>query len=120
MGYAKSRTKAYARLEGYMGKTFETGRDLEGIEPVEYWESLFLEAYDIGRESVLRRDGGEVIDGGGGGAWLGFGGEAPGTGEVTGDEVDGISVIVVMPRSNKKAESGEARAIWRTRPRSPN
>ena len=79
-----------------MGNTFETGRDLEGIEPVEYWESLFLEAYDIGRESVLRRDGGEVIEGGGG-AWLGFGAEAAGTGEVTGDEVDDISVIVVMP-----------------------
>ena len=50
-----------------MGNMWEVGRDLEGISPVEYWESLFFEACDIGRDRVLRRDCGEVINGGRGG-----------------------------------------------------
>lgn len=47
-----------------MGTIYETGRDREGTEPVEYWDNLFLDAWDIGRGIVVRRAGGEVMSGG--------------------------------------------------------
>lgn len=47
-----------------MGNRYDGGRDREGIEPVEYCDSRFLEACDMGRGSVLRREGGDVMRGG--------------------------------------------------------
>jgi hypothetical protein len=65
--YAKSRTSVYERLDGKMGKIWDGGRDRDGPEPVEYCDSRCLDAWDIGRGSVLLRAGGEVISGGSGG-----------------------------------------------------
>lgn len=73
-----------------MGKTCEGGRDLDGIEPVEYCDSRFLEACDIGRGSVLRREGFDVISGGKAG-WFGFVEEGSVGGDVAGDEVIDIT-----------------------------
>lgn len=94
-GYAKSLTRVYGRLEGKRGKMCEGGLDREGMEPVEYCDSRFLEAYDNGRGSVLLRDGGDVMRGGRAG-WLGFAaGEPMGGGEVAGLEPgDMIAVIL--------------------------
>lgn len=73
-----------------------------GKEPVEYWESRLLEACDIGRDVMLRRDGGEVIRGGSAG-WLGFGGEdAAAGGEVAGEVVD-ITTVIDMPHKTSQA-----------------
>lgn len=63
-GYAKSRTWVYERVEGNIRYMCDVGRDLVGREPVEYWESRFLETCDIGLAGTLRCDGGEVIKGG--------------------------------------------------------
>lgn len=74
-----------------------------GKEPVEYWESRLLEACDIGRDVMLRRDGGEVIRGGSAG-WLGFGGEdAAAGGEVAGEEVVDITTVIDMPQKTSQA-----------------
>jgi hypothetical protein len=54
----------YVRLEWKMGNRYEAGRDREGIDPVEYCDRRFLEACDIGRGMLVRRAGGEVINGG--------------------------------------------------------
>lgn len=66
------------------------------MDPVEYCDNRFLDACDMGRESVDLRFGfgGDVIRGGSGG-WLGFTpGDAMGGGEVAGDDVgDMIAVI---------------------------
>jgi hypothetical protein len=35
-GYAKSLTNVYDRLEGNAGKTWDSGRDLVGIDTTEY------------------------------------------------------------------------------------
>lgn len=93
--YAKSRTRAYGRLEGKRGKTWEGGRDLDGIEPVEYCDSLFLEACDIGRGSVDLREGGEVINGGSGGWFALDDGEVTAGGEVAGDELGDITAVIL-------------------------
>lgn len=50
----------------------------------------------MGRDSVLRRDCGEVINGGSG-DWLGFGEVEAGAGEVAGDDIVDMAVVVVMP-----------------------
>ena len=86
MGYAKSRTRAYERLEGNIWKIFDGGRDREGAEPVEYCDNRFLEACDSGLESVERRLGGEVISGGNGGRLAFAEGDAAG-GEAAGEEL---------------------------------
>lgn len=54
----------YGRLEWKIGKTWEGGRERDGIEVVEYWESRLLDACEFGRCRVERRDCGEVIKGG--------------------------------------------------------
>lgn len=50
----------------------------------------------MGRDSVLRRDCGEVINDGSG-DWLGFGEVEAGAGDVAGDEIIDIAVVEVMP-----------------------
>lgn len=56
-----------------------------------------MEACDMGRDRVLRRDGGDVMSGGSAG-WLGFGDEeAAARGEEAGEEVVDITAVVVMP-----------------------
>jgi hypothetical protein len=68
----------------------EGGRDLEGMELVEYCDNLFFDAYEVGRCKIDRREGGDVISGGNGG-WFGFE-----DGEDTGDEeVAGETVSIV-------------------------
>lgn len=79
-----------------MGNMWEVGRDLEGTEPTEYWERRFLDACDIGRCRVLRREEGEVMSGGRAG-WFGFGEEATTRGDAAGEEVFDITAVVVMP-----------------------
>jgi hypothetical protein len=71
-----------------MGKICDGGRDREGPEPVEYCDRRFLDAYDIGRGSVLLRPGGEVINGGSAG-WLGFAPGEASAGDEFGDGDDG-------------------------------
>lgn len=72
MGYAKSRTFVYGRLEWKMGKMCDGGREREYPDTLEYWDILFLEAWDVWRCSVRRAErGGEVIRGGKDG-WFGF------------------------------------------------
>lgn len=66
------------------------GRDLEGMELVEYCDNLFFDAYEVGRCKIDRREGGDVISGGNDG-WFGFE-----DGEDTGDEeVAGETVSIV-------------------------
>ena len=78
---------------------WDTGRDREGPEPVEYWDSLCLDAWDMGRGIVDRRLGGEVISGGKA-VWLAT--EEPGDGaaggEVVGDVEDMTAVILQVGR----------------------
>lgn len=63
------------------------GRDLEGMEFTEYCDNLFFDACEVGRCRLVRREGGDVINGGNGG-WLGFeDGEDTGDGEVAGETV---------------------------------
>lgn len=71
----------------------------------------------MGRDSVLRRDAGEVISGGSAG-WLGFGEEeaaaAAGRGGVAGAEVVNITaVVVVMPCKANGATVVRSRAHGR-------
>ncbi|KAF7561825.1 hypothetical protein G7046_g2309 [Stylonectria norvegica] len=96
-----------------MGNTWEVGRDLEGSEPVEYCDSLFLEACDIGRDRVLLRDCGDVINGGSGG-WFEFGGEEDAAGAVGDDEVVDITAVEVMPpRQSRGMASVRSGALGR-------
>ena len=96
MGYAKSRTVVYDKLEWNAGNMCDGGRDLEGPEAFEYCESLFLEAWDSGRcrPAVPLRIGEDVIRGVSGG-WFGFadGGDR-GDCEVVGDELDGKTAVI--------------------------
>jgi hypothetical protein len=84
-----------------MGKIWEGGRERDGTELVEYWERRFLEACDIGRGSVLRRVGGDVINGGREG-WFGLPvGDVTAGGDVAGDELgDIIAVMMKRPRTH--------------------
>lgn len=87
----------YDRLEWKTGKRKEPGRDRDGTEPVEYCDSRFLEAWDIGRGTADRRAGGEVISGVKAG-WFGFvvcccGGTAGG--ETAWDEYDEDMIAVI-------------------------
>jgi len=80
-----------------MAKTCECGRDRAGIEPVEYCDSRFLAALDIGRGRLLRRTGGGDVMRGGRGGRLGFDeGDRMAAGDVAGDEVDDITTVVMM------------------------
>lgn len=67
------------------------------MEPVEYWDSLFLDRCDIGRGIVDRREGGDVIKGGSEG-WFGFAeGDCDNTtagGDVAGDEPEDMIVAI--------------------------
>lgn len=55
-----------------------------------------MEARDIGLESVLRREGGDVISGGSGG-WVALEvGEVAGCGEVGGEEAEDIVVVILV------------------------
>lgn len=76
----------------------ELGRDLDGADPAEYCDNLLLEACDIGRPRVLRRDGVEVANGGKA-AWLGLcrGDEPWGCGDAT-EEASVIVAVAVIPR----------------------
>ena len=74
---------------------WEGGREREWMEPVEYCESRFLDAWDMGRGNVLRREGGEVIKGGSE-VWLGLeAGEDITAGGVSGVDVDDIITIIL-------------------------
>lgn len=44
-----------------MGNACDGGRDLDGTEPTEYCDSRFFEGCDMGRDSVVRRDGVDVV-----------------------------------------------------------
>lgn len=55
VGYAKSRTLVYGRLEWKMGNTCDGGRERDMPDMVEYCESLFFEACDVERCIVGRR-----------------------------------------------------------------
>jgi hypothetical protein len=83
-----------------MGNMWDGGRDLEGAEPVEYCESRFFEACDIGLGRVDRRVGGDVMSGGSAG-WFAFdpGEGAAAGGDVAGDDVDAMVVVIVRQRS---------------------
>lgn len=90
--YAKSRTVVYGRTTG---NTWEGGRDRQGIELVEYCDSLFIEACEAGCCRFGRfggaAAGGDVIKGGNGG-WFGFDdGEDNGEGDI-GEEVAASSI----------------------------
>ena len=77
----------YGKLEWNTGKICDGGRDLEGMELVEYCDNLFFDACEVGLCKVDRRAGGDVISGGKGG-WFGFeDGEETGDGEVAGETV---------------------------------
>lgn len=89
-----------------MGKRNEAGRDRDGTEPVEYCDSRFFEARDIGRGATDRRAGGEVIKGVKVG-WFGFvvvvvvvdsWCDGAAGGETTGDEYDEDMIAVIDGR----------------------
>jgi hypothetical protein len=65
----------YVRLEGKTGNRREDGRedgrDRDGADPVEYWDSRSLDTCDIGSGIIAGRAGGDVIRGGSAG-WFGF------------------------------------------------
>lgn len=67
------------------------------MEPVEYWDNLFLDTCDIGRGITDRREGGEVIKGGNEG-WFGFAEEGcdriTAGGEVAGDEPEDMIAAI--------------------------
>lgn len=68
------------------------------MEPVEYCDSRFLDACDMGRGRVDLRFGfgGDVIRGGSGG-WLGFvPGEVIAGGEVAGDDVGDMIAVMFL------------------------
>ncbi|RYC61920.1 hypothetical protein CHU98_g4311 [Xylaria longipes] len=73
------------------------------MEPVEYWDSLFLDTCDIGRGIVDRREGGDVMRGGSEG-WFGFAeGECDNTtagGDVAGDEPE--DTMEAMERKKRR------------------
>ena len=70
------------------------GRDRDGIELVEYCDKRFLDACDMGRGSVLRRDGGEVINGGRGGCAALVVCEEITGGEVAGEEPGDMTAVM--------------------------
>jgi len=86
----------YGRLDGKTGYMVETGRDLGGIEPVEYCDSLFLDACDIGRGSVVRRAGGDVIKGGREERFEFEVGDETAGGDVAGEEVCDIVAVIAL------------------------
>lgn len=97
-----------------VGKTWEGGRDLEGMElVVEYCDRRFLDACDIGRGRLLLRAGGEVMSGGSAGcAGLaaavadgdgdGDGDERAGGGEVAGDEPGDKTAVMVRESGDEE------------------
>lgn len=91
----------------------EIGRDRVGTEATEYCESLFFEACDMGRESVVRRAGVVAIGGRVAVAALPGENEPSAGGEVAGDEAADMTAVVVMPLS---ATVGDAtRVEYRSR-----
>ena len=97
-----------------MGKTWDTGRDRGGMEPVEYCDSLFFDACDIGRERLVRRTGGDAASGGNE-DWVGVGDCADvetvgaiesvealerigtvGGGDVAGEEDEGDTIVAMI------------------------
>lgn len=80
----------------------EPGRDLEGTDADEYCDNRPLEACDIGRARLLRREGVEVVNGGRAG-WFGFAGgdeDEPCGCEAGEDEASVIVAVAVIPRSS--------------------
>jgi hypothetical protein len=102
----------------------EAGRDLEGTDPDEYCDNRLLEACDIGRGILLRREGVEV-DNGGKAGWFGFaGGDEPCGGCQTGEDEASVIVAVavtvavavavaVIPRSGGRAVEMTVVCRWR-------
>lgn len=82
-----------------MANMCEGGRERDCRDPVvEYCDSRFLEACDIGRGRIDLLFGfwGEVMSGGSGG-WLGLiPGDETGGGEVAGDEVGDITSVIFI------------------------
>lgn len=80
-----------------MGNACEAGRDGKGMEACEYCESLSLPAWDMdmGRGAVVLLCWGDVVMIGGRGGWLGFEvGEETTGGEVTGEDVVDMTVVI--------------------------
>lgn len=86
-----------------MGNMWEGGRERDGMDPVEYWDSRFLEACDMGLGICDRRADGEVIRGARDG-WFGFdvcGG--PAGGEGAGDEYVDMIVVIEERKPKRRA-----------------
>lgn len=80
-----------------MGNACEAGRDGKGMEACEYCESLSLPAWDMdmGRGAVVLLCWGDVVMIGGRGGWLGFEvGEETTGGEVAGEDVVDMTVVI--------------------------
>lgn len=88
-------------MEGKSGKALDSGLDLEGTDPVENWESRFLDTCDIGRERVERRAVGVVVVSGGSAAGLEAEGEESLAEEFDEAEVTGTGAVVVIPPRKK-------------------
>lgn len=85
-----------------MGNMCDCGRDLEGTELAEYCDSRCLEACDMGRGRVLRREGVDVVNGGKAG-WFAIdeGEAASGAGEEAGDDdVSTMAAIAMIRRGD--------------------
>lgn len=102
-----------------MGKMWDGGREREGIDPAEYWDRRFREAYDMGLGRVLLREGvgaagGEVIRGCREGwfeFWVGLvaDGDATTGGEVAGDEpLCDITAVILSGRRGGKGDGQPA------------
>ncbi|KHN96825.1 uncharacterized protein MAM_05381 [Metarhizium album ARSEF 1941] len=102
-----------------MGIMWEPGRDLEGTDPDEYCDSRLLEACDIGRERLLRREGVDVeVANGGKEAWFAFAeGDEPCGWETGEDEAFVMVAVAVIPR--RVAQGGQVTIAKNEGSRSP-
>jgi hypothetical protein len=86
-----------------------------GSDPViEYWDNLFLDAYDSGRVNVLWRDDVEAVRGAGPESIESGIVEARSTGDAVaeGEFIDIVAVAVIPPRRSKYGETRRIQRRW--------